>query len=298
MLQQPQPSDLVNDVAPFAAGEFPFAESADVPAIVGLNERVSEERYWNDRPAHGRIVAQFAGQSQKTSYNLTNSPVVVLGSRSDCDWSCPGSGLAEQQACFLFIDRRIYCVDLTGTYALNVRGGRFQQIWVHNGSYVDVGKLRLRLHTGAVFEEESESGSHEEIQTLDDDAIADERRIATEADDFHCRRHLELTKSGGAAPWRYELTRNITLIGRDSPSTIRLKDPALSVVSSALVQTRTGVWYVNIQSTPFGNNGSREKFPSRDRQGDTPARCVLWQPGRAFQLGRFQLQLFEEAIEP
>ncbi|MDA0832301.1 MAG: FHA domain-containing protein [Planctomycetota bacterium] len=293
----PSPTEIGLDTSLFSSVESTSSDSPDVSCPETVISENSVDCHWNDRAVCGRIVARLGSQSKQLLHRVTRYPVVVLGSRSDCDWPLPGSGLAELQACFLFIDKRIYCVDLTGTYALKVRGGRFQQIWVHDGSVVEIGNLRLRLYTGEnTHESGAISSGTESRRPLNDriDPIADEAQLETDAEEFACSRFLELTKNGSISPRRYEMTRNITLIGRDSPSTIRLKDPSLSVVSSALVQTRNGVWHVNIQSS-----GNSDKVPSdgsgRSNHDDNrPNRCHVWQAGQSIQMGRFHIQLFED----
>ena len=222
----PSPTEIGLDTSLFSSVESTSSDSPDVSCPETVISENSVDCHWNDRAVCGRIVARLGSQSKQLLHRVTRYPVVVLGSRSDCDWPLPGSGLAELQACFLFIDKRIYCVDLTGTYALKVRGGRFQQIWVHDGSVVEIGNLRLRLYTGEnTHESGAISSGTESRRPLNDriDPIADEAQLETDAEEFACSRFLELTKNGSISPRRYEMTRNITLIGRDSPSQFDLR---------------------------------------------------------------------------
>ncbi len=240
--------------------------------------------YWNQRLVQGRILGKLAGDKTRYVHPFSDQPVVVVGSGAECDWSFPGSGLAEQQACFLFFDRRIYCVDLTGSYALQVRGGRFQQIWVHDGSIIEIGPLRLRLQIERPVLDDAT------IPLVEFNAAEETSNVETVGHagrhDAICTRRLELRKKGSATPWHYELKREVTLIGREAPSTIRLKDPSLAIISTAIVQTEMGVWQVVVQRSGL------------NRQTTSAVRCLSWNSANPLQLGIFQLFLRDELSKP
>ncbi|MFN0198541.1 MAG: FHA domain-containing protein [Planctomycetaceae bacterium] len=270
--------------------DTPDAHSHDVgsndsrPAIANLDRHADEfdsgGYFWNRCPVNGKILGKLVGDKTRFVHSLSRQPVVVIGSGPDCDWSFPGSGLAEQQACFLFFDRRIYCVDLTGTYALQVRGGRFQQIWVHDGSLIEIGSLRLRLQLDQPVSDDA-AAPHADVVDATSNGGSSESAGRGE---IHSLRQLELRKKGSATPWHYALKREVTLIGREAPSTIRLKDPSLAVISCAIVQTEAGVWQVPLQRSLL------------NRQTPTAVRCSPWESSIPLQLGIFQLFL-QDTIE-
>lgn len=208
----------------------------------------------------GTLVVGVEGLGQRKHVTFAQ-PFVRCGSLDTCDLRLHGPGIPRRLLYLHATPQGIFAVPL-------VAPGRFAPLpsgWLLPKISLHVGPFRISWQWDCV----SEAGQV---------SLSDPSQLASlvEKGSLKQRRDLDIFVDGRRVG-RYELSRVLTLVGRDSPSHLNVTSRSVSGCHCIIVAEEDQLWFVDLCS---GNGTRLEKQPITAGE---------WPIGAALQLGRVTL---------
>ncbi|MFM8271675.1 MAG: FHA domain-containing protein, partial [Gemmata sp.] len=198
-------------------------------------------------------------------------PFTLVGRDDFCDVTLSDPEINPRHAWLQVIGGRVYAVDLGSRTGLRWPTGASGSGWLDPGAPVRLGPFALRL--SAPVSDRPAAFDPDYKPLLADPATRTRPAVALEF------------RNGKRAKDRWPVNRMLTLVGRSPDCKVHLNADDISLYHCGLVNTRAGLWVVDLSGRGVVVNGERM------RVAPLPHGAELW-------VGRFLIGCHRTAPEP
>ena len=228
--------------------------------------------YWCDR----RLVITVEGPDRRQRFEV-DKPYARLGSHALSEVLIPDKGISRRRLYFHATDDGVFCADLSHlkSATANLSG------WLAPDDILELGPYRI----SAQLANPPSSEVHPPTETLAD--------LETKGSAAEPRPVLVMSVKGKELA-RRELTRQLTVLGRRSPSKLRINSHSVSATHCVFYWDGGGLWVVDL----FSGNGTRRQGQSIDVARFSPGDSLAVGPAELHHLAASKVERISHENKP